>query len=196
MATQSGAVNRGALLRSIPSGLPGFSWEVPAPDANRQLLWVQIGFDWHFNGWKSEWPKNTGSSDKRVEGSLRWLWYLTGHPQLFPDAPILLSDSDGFDFYTSIPPGGRGWDVGWLAPAKEGVFTNVPDKQDEQNTSPLQRLLSLKQGNTLKLWHALDIRDKTPVSGVIWPWGPKTLFYVYAYVAMASPVVGEEWEVG
>ncbi len=196
MATQSGVVGRGALLRHLPSGMLGFRWEVPAPDASRQLLWIQIRFDWHFNGWKSEWPRNTGSRSTRVEGSLRWLWYLTGHPQFFPDAPILLADSDKFEFYTSIPPGGRGWDVGWITPAKEGVFTAVPDKQDERNSSPLERLLSLQRGNTLELWHVLDAQNRTPASGTIWPWGPTTLFYTYAYVALASPGAGEEWEVG
>ncbi len=60
----------------------------------------------------------------------------------------------------------------------------------------LHRLLSLQRGTTLELWHAFDIQDQTPASGLIWPWGPTTLLYVYAYVAMASPVVGEAWEVG
>lgn len=193
---QSGTVNRGAALRFSTLGLPGFRFQVPAPDPNRTLLWVWMGFDWFFNGWKSSWPENTGSSSKRVEGSLRWVWYLTGHPHIFADPPIVLSDGDGYEFYTSVPPGGAGFDVGWLARKKEGVFTSVPDKLDASNTSPLHRLMSLKQGNTLELWFAMDIQDKTPTGGIIWPWGPNTLFYSYAYGEMLTGPVSDPWTLG
>jgi hypothetical protein len=192
----SGTVARGAALRNLTLGLPGFRFQVPAPDANRTLLWVSMGFDWFFNGWQSSFPKNTGSSSKRIEGSLRWLWYLTGHPQIFADPPILLSDSDGYEFYTTLPPGGAGFDVGWLTRKKEGVFTDVPDKQDPENTSPLQRLLSLKQGTTLELWFAMDIQDQTPSGGFIMPWGPNTLCYTYAYAELLGGIAAEPWTAG
>lgn len=181
------AVRSPGARRNVARGLPGFSFDLHAPDPNRgELVWVEMRINWFFNGWKSEWPRNDKSTSVRFEGSVDWYWFLTGHPQFFDKAPILLTDGGHFSFYTSIPPGGRGFDVGWICPARSGIFTNVPDKQDERNLSPLDRLLSLQVGNVLKLWFAMDTRRASPEARHD-PWGADRIDWVYAYLVQDQP---------
>lgn len=179
---EAGSVARGALQRrNVAQGLSGFSFAMPIPDPNRELLWAELRIIWFFNGWKSEWPKNTSSSSLHVEGSVDWYWFLTGNPFHFDEAPIFLTDGGHFEFETSVSPGARGFDVGWISPARSGIFTNEPDKQDERNLSPLQRLLSLRVDDELKIWFAMETRRESPWASHN-PWGANRLEYVYAYI--------------
>jgi hypothetical protein len=167
-------------------GVAGFAWDVPAPDPSLgTCVWATISFDWAFYGGQSDTPKNFGDQTMRIYGSVDWYWYLTGHPQIFPAAPIFLTDGGQYSFYMDVAPGDGGFDVGWLTPPRAGSYSNKPDKTDASMTSPLQRLLSTDVNGVLKLWFAVDFRNQTPLTATIGnPWGPNTLYWSYAY---ASP---------
>jgi hypothetical protein len=192
LSVESGVAARGPILRNAADGLPGFRWDVPAPEAGRTVLWASLGFDWQFYEWSSLSMPNHSDRKVFVDGSLDWRWMLTGVPSLFPDAPVFLEGAGHFTFNTFIGPGGDSFDVGWLAPPVSGTFSSTPDKTDASMTSPLQRLLAMTRGGVLKLWFAMDFEhvryrldngnDRT--TGYLIDGGPKTIFYAYAY---ASP---------
>jgi hypothetical protein len=195
VSIQSGVARRKSLLRNAADGLPGFRWDVPLPDPQRTLLWASLSFDWQFYEWKSLNLLNRTSRKIFVEGSLDWRWLLTGHPQVFPVAPIFLSGAGHFTFNTFISPGADGFDVGWLAPAASATFSSEVDKTDASMTSPLQRLLAMADGGVLKLWFAMDFQNlrykldngNDLTHGYTLDGGPETLYYAYAY---ASPFAG------
>jgi hypothetical protein len=166
---------------------------VPAPDPSRTVLWATLAFDWTFYGWRSDSPKNDGDQSFRFEGSLDWVWLLTGHPQIFSAAPIFLTDGGQYSFYMDLAPGVSGFDVGWLTPPMSGYYSAQPDKTDASMTSPLQRLLAMNVNGVLMLWFALDIRNQMG-GGWIYKWGPDTLYYAYAYaVPLVSMASEEPW---
>jgi len=177
---QSGLVQRGALQTNAADHLPGFRWDVPAPQFNRILAWAAIWFDWQFWRWYSLGVKNTTSHSVHIDGSVDWRWVLTGNPFFFSDPPILMEDSGHFTFETFIPAGGDGYDVGWLVPPKGETFMAGP---------ALSQLLSLRQGSTLRLWFGVDLQHPMlhssgglSGSGYAMGGGPNTLYYQYAYV--------------
>jgi len=131
----------------------------------------------------------------RVAGmGFDWVWLLTGHPSIFSTAPIFLTDGGTYSTYTSVSPGGAGWDVGWLTPPSSGIYSSEPDKLDASMTSPLQRLLAMNVNGVLELWFALDIRNQKG-GGSIYKWGPDHLYYAYAYaVPMATVASDEPWK--
>ena len=145
--------------------------------------------DWQFYDWSSNLLTNPTDHNIHVNGSLVWIWFLTGHPQIFPNAPEFLTDGALFSFETFVVPGTNGgWDAAWLAPAKSGTFSSVPDKIDDSGSSPLSRLLAMDQNGVLRLWFAMDFRNpqvnEAGLSGSH-GWtidgGPDTLYYTYAY---------------
>jgi hypothetical protein len=193
VSLESGLVRRGPLAVNAADQLPGFRWDVPAPDPRRRLAWAAIWFDWQFWRWYSFSLKNNGSHSVHVDGSVDWRWVLTGNPFLFDDPPILMEDSGHFTFETFIVPGGDGYDVGWLVPPKGETFMAAPGP----GPSPLSRLLSLRQGGTLWLWFGVDLQNPTlhfsgPLSGGGYAMGggPNTLYYQYAY---SGPALTANW---
>jgi hypothetical protein len=193
VSVESGLVSRGAVLRNAATGLPGFRWDVPAPDPGKTVLWASLAFDWTFYGWRSDWPRNDGDQSFRFYGSLEWIWLLTGHPEVFSSAPIFLTAGGDYSFYMDLAPGASGFDVGWLTPPLSRNFSAQPDKMDASMTSPLQRLLAMNVNGVLMLWFALDIRNQQP-PGYIYKWGPDTLYYAYAYaVPLVNLQSAEPW---
>jgi hypothetical protein len=196
LSVESGLAARGPALRNAADGLPGFRWDVPAPEAGRTVLWASLGFDWQFYEWSSLSMPNHSDHKVFVDGSLDWRWMLTGVPSLFPDAPVFLEGAGHFTFNTFIGPGGDSFDVGWLAPAVSGTFSSTPDKTDASMTSPLQRLLAMTSGGVLKLWFAMDFEhvryrldngnDRT--TGYVLDGGPTTIYYAYAYASALTTV--------
>ena len=193
--TRSGTVPRGPLVRNAADGLSGFRWDVPAPDPRWTVLWASISFDWQFYSWRSLGVHNNTSNSVHVDGSLDWQWFLTGNPFVFEYAPIFLIDSGHYAFETFIVPDASGWEVGWLAPPRSDTY---PSTAGDPNTpSPLSQLLAMRQGSVLRLWFAMRFTNVHvayggPVSGSR-GWaigdGPTTLYYTYAYAAMARPEV-------
>jgi hypothetical protein len=186
-------VHRGALQVNAADSLPGFRWDVPAPEPRRRLAWAAIWFDWQFWRWYSLGLKNITDHNVHIDGSVDWRWVLTGHPQVFPNPPILMEDSGHFTFETFIVPGGDGYDVGWLVPPKGETFMAGPAP------SPLSQLLSLRQGGTLFLWFGVDLQNAMlhhagGLSGGGWAMGggPNTLYYQYAYIGPPLPIA--DWE--
>src|SRR5260221_890072 len=190
VSVKSGLVSRSASLQpfNIATGLAGFAWDVPAPDPSLgTVVWATISFDWAFYGWQSGTPRNDGDQSIRIYGSVDWIWYLTGHTQVFPTAPIFLSDGGRYTFYMDLAPGVGGFDAGWLTPPRSGSYSNQADKTDASMTSPLQRLLAMNVNGVLKLWFAADYRNQTPHTATIgYPWGPNMLYYSYAYASPAQ----------
>ncbi len=189
LSIHSGVAGRSGFLRSNTDGLAGFRFDVPAPDPSLTCLWATISFDWQFYDWSSNLLTNPTDHNIHVNGSLVWIWFLTGHPQIFPNAPEFLTDGALFSFETFVVPGTNGgWDAAWLAPAKSGTFSSVPDKIDDSGSSPLSRLLAMDQNGVLRLWFAMDFRNpqvnEAGLSGSH-GWtidgGPDTLYYTYAY---------------
>jgi hypothetical protein len=195
LSIESGIAPRAAVALNAADGLPGFRWDVPLPDPKRTLLWASLAFDWQFYEWKSLGLHNGTNRKIFVEGSLDWRWLLTGHPQVFPVAPVFLQGAGHFTFNTFISPGADGFDVGWIAPQASATFSSEPDKTDASMTSPLQRLLAMKSGGVLKLWFAMDFQHarykldngNDHTGGYTIDGGPKTIYYTYAY---GSPIAG------
>jgi hypothetical protein len=188
---KSGIVSRGEMLLRGRKRLPGFRWDVPAPDPSLgTVLWATLGFDWVFYSWRSTYPKNYSDQKIRFNGSLQWVWLLTGHPDVFPAAPIFLTDGGLYSFYWDLAPGDAGFDVGWLTPPLSGYYSSQPDKIDPSMTSPLQRLLAMNVNGVLMLWFAWDIRNQ--VGGGTIDGGPNVLYYSYAYAAAAGSMASEQ----
>jgi hypothetical protein len=193
ISIESGLVNRGDALRST-ADVAGFRFDVPAPDPTRTVVWASLAFDWQFYEWTSLSISNDTSDRINVDGSLYWSWYLTGNPFVFPRSWVYLSENGPFSFNTFIPPGGNGFDVGWLTWPLSQTYSPVPDKTDASMTSPLQRLLAMTSGDVLMLWFAMDFQNivyrldggNDITSGYIINGGPQTLYYAYAYSSMAS----------
>jgi hypothetical protein len=187
-------VNRGGVLRNAANGLPGFRWDVPAPETGRTVLWASLAFDWQFYEWASLSIPNDTSNSIFVDGLLDWRWLLTGNPFVFSSAPIFLTDGGRFTFNTFIARGGDGFDVGWLAGPQSRTYTSIPDKTDASMSSPLSRLLAMTSGGALMLWFGMDFRNlryrlndgPDITAGYILNGGPHTLYYAYAYSSMAS----------
>jgi hypothetical protein len=191
VSVKSGIVSPSGTLLIGATGLSGFRWDVPAPDPSLgTVLWATLGFDWTFYSWRSDYPKNDGDQKIRFDGSLQWVWLLTGLPDIFPAAPIFLTDGGLYSFYMDLAPGDAGFDVGWLTPPLSGYYSSQPDKIDPSMTSPLQRLLATNVNGVLKLWFALDIRNQ--VGGGFIYGGPNVLYYSYAYAAAAGSMASQQ----
>src|SRR5205807_7258527 len=107
VSVKSGLVSRGEGPQpQIDIGGAGFAWDVPAPDPTLGIVvWATISFDWAFYGWQSDTPKNNSDHKIRINGSVDWIWYLTGNPYVFPAAPIFLTDGGEYTFYMDLAPG-------------------------------------------------------------------------------------------
>lgn len=129
VSVKSGIVSRSGMPFLGAKRLPGFRWDVPAPDPSLgTVLWATLGFDWVFYSWRSNYPKNDGDQKIRFNGSLQWIWLLTGHPDIFPAAPIFLTDGGLYSFYMDLAPGDAGFDG--LAHASPFRLLLVPTGQD------------------------------------------------------------------
>jgi hypothetical protein len=192
VTVKSGLASRGAFLRSGKWGTSGFRLDMPAPDPRMgTVVWATMSFDWAFYGWQSNIPINYSDHSVRINGSVDWNWFLTGHPAIFPTAPIFLSDNGRYTFYMDLAPGEGGFDAGWLTPPRSGSYSNEPDKTDASMTSPLQRLLAMNVNGALMLWFAVDYENQTPRTSIGYPWGPNTLHYAYAYVNPVGTMANE-----
>ena len=173
------------------AGLPGYAFDVPAPAPYRRLLWASISTPWQYWEWDGWGPSNDSSASLRIQGSVSWLWVLTGNPSVFPDAPELMSNGGEFEFYTSIPANGSGFAAAWLDEPHEKAFARVSPIKGAP--SPLGQLLSVLDGEVLRLWIALDFQG-AKLDGIDWAgpgafWGgPQSISVVYAYLGPPLPV--------
>ena len=172
------------VLPNSATGQPGWAFDVPAPDPRRVLLWATISLPWQYWEWSGEWG-NDSSSDVRIDGSVDWLYFLTGNPFYFPGySPVFLGASGHFTFYTLVPPGNVGFDVAWLVEPNDDTvssYTPVPNQPSE-----LSFLLSTKVGDVLKLWFGLNVFNpevnRQPWYGPGWfNGGAQSIDVVYAY---------------
>ena len=193
----SGSVHRRGFLRNSADGLAGWPFDVPAPDPHLPILWATMSFDWQFYEWSSNILYNNSDHNVPVTGSLVWIWFLTGHPEVFPNAPEFLTAGAQFTFETFVAPGAGGWDVGWLAEPRTGTYSSTPDKIDDSGSSPLSRLLAVERNGALLLWFAMDFRNITlhenglqGSHGWVIDGGPDTLYYTYAYGSSPSATYG------
>jgi hypothetical protein len=177
-------------LPNSATGQPGWAFDVPGPDPGRLLLWASISLPWQYWEWSGEWG-NDLSSDVRIDGSVDWLYFLTGNPYYFPGySPTFLGASGHFTFYTLVPPGNAGFDVAWLVEPNEDTkssYTPFPDQPSE-----LSILLSTQVGDVLKLWFGLNVFNPEVNAQ---PWygpgsfngGAQSIYVVYAYSGSPLP---------
>lgn len=171
--------------------LPGWAFDIPAPDPRERLLWMEISTPWQFWEWSGSWY-NDSSNDIRIDGSVDWLWYLGANPNYISGyLPTFLSGQGHFTFYTLVPPGDVGFDVAWLVDPNDQTFTDysvVPGQ-----LTALEDLLSTKVGDALRLWLSLGFFNPK-INGNMWNgpgWfngGTQSINVVYAYSGVPLPV--------
>lgn len=190
---QSHTVQRTMESKAFAAEAEGAGWafDVPAPDPGSRLLWVEISTPWQFWEWSSSWG-NDSSNDVRIDGSVDWLWNLGANPNFFSGYLLSFMGGNGhFTFYTLVPPGNAGFDVGWLADPDDQTFTNYSPVPNQP--TGLSDLLSTQVGDALRLWFSLDVFNPE-INGSTWygpGWfngGTQSLNVVYAYSGPPRPV--------
>jgi hypothetical protein len=127
----------------------GMSYTIDAPPPG-QVLWYSFFIDWQMWTWNSWGPHNSSNKQMRVDFSLNWRWELIANPFFFPDPlPLFMTDFGHYAFYSSVAPGGSGFNAGWIVPAKSVVLT-ADSKESDPN--PLQLLLGTNVNGNLRLW--------------------------------------------
>jgi hypothetical protein len=193
--TESGVVHRSGRLRGAPRG-SGWRWDVPAPPAGK-VLWVYFAFDWQIFTWDSWGPGNNSSSQLRVDFGITWAWNLMTNPYVFPQPnPVFLQDAGRYEFYSSVPPGGSGFNAAWIAPARSVTLT--PDSK-ESNPNLLALLLQSRRNGIFPLWSSIAFSDEIinghEAHGYTIDGGADTLYYAYAviprYIDVPDVNVGE-----
>jgi hypothetical protein len=170
--------------------VPGWAFDVPGPDPGARLLWVEISTPWQFWEWSGSWS-NDSSNDVRIDGSVDWLWQLGANPNYFSGyLPSFMSGTGHFTFYTLVPPGDVGFDVGWLADPNDQTFTDYTPVPGQPTA--LSDLLSTKVGDALRLWLSLGFFN-AEINGKTWygpGWfngGTQSIDVVYAYAGPPRP---------
>jgi len=180
--THSGLVHRAGRLRGAPRGA-GWRYDVPAPPPGK-VLWMYFAFDWQIYTWNSWGPSNNSSNQLRVNFGISWSWKLKTNPYVFPQPqPVFLQDSGRYEFYSSVPPGGSGFNAAWIAPARSATLT--PDSK-ESDPNPLTLLLQSRRNGVFPLWFALDFSNEIingrEAAGYTLDGGADTLYYGYAVI--------------
>ena len=98
-----------------------------------------------------------------------------------------MTDSDRYEFYSSVAPGGSGFNAAWIVPARSVTLT--PDSK-ESNPTPLALLAGTQVNGQLGLWFRANcsnlIVNGRQASGYTvngWPYG-----LCWSYAVMLSPL--------
>jgi hypothetical protein len=129
-------------------GVSFISMEAPPPG---QVLWLSLAINWHLFKWRrGNDPSNNSSRPMRVDFGSHWRWALITSPYT-TESILFMEDQGRYEHYTSIPPGGKGFDVSWLVPAR--TLTLTPDSKVSDPT-PLELLLRTQVDG----WFHLQLR--------------------------------------
>lgn len=177
-----------------PIGWSGWSGSMTAPPPGAQVLWVSFSVPWQLYTWNSWGPGNNSNTSRRVGFGISWQWRIVPNPYYFPEPlPVFIGDSGRHEFYTSVPPGGSGFNTAWIAPARTKTLT--PDSK-ESDPTPLQLLLSANQNGTIPLWFALRfsnaVIDGQEARGYTVNDGTGDFYWSYAYVPARVPIIGPD----
>lgn len=189
---QSGLARRASRFFGPPIGWSGWAGSMPAPPPGSQVLWVTFSVDWQIYTWKSWGPANNSDRVRRVDFGVSWRWRITPNPYYVPEPlPEFIGDSGRHEFYTSVVPGGSGFDAAWIAPARSKTLT--PDSK-ESDPTPLQLLLSAERNGVIPLWFGLNFSnlliDGHEAHGyTIWG-GAEDFYWSYAYTMARRPGAG------
>jgi hypothetical protein len=188
----SGIARNVGQLYNSPFGWWGQAYQIEAPPPG-QVLWFTLAFNWQIYHWNAAGPANNSDRELRVNFGASWRWELVPHPQLFPEPlPRFMADSDRYEFYSSVAPGGSGFDVAWIVPARSATLT--PDSK-ESDPTPLELLLRSQLNGQIRLWlrgqtSDLIVNGQDPhfafaIGGV-----PDGLYWSYAVALSRIPDVG------
>jgi hypothetical protein len=137
-------------ITAIPrwTGWSGESYVIPAFPPG-QVAWMAFSIGAQILTLQSPAPANGSHSNLRVDFDLEWRWELIANPFYFPEPRARFATEFGrFVFYTSIPPGGHGFDAAWIVPGQTTVITG----SKESDPSPLELLLATKVDGAYRLW--------------------------------------------
>jgi hypothetical protein len=146
---QSGIAHDSGQLYNAPVGWWGMAYKIDAPPPG-QVLWFTLAFNWQIWTWNCFGPGNDSSSQKRVDFGASWRWELIANPYYFPEPlPRFMTDFGRYEFYSSVSPGGSGFNAAWIVPARSVTLT--PDSK-ESDPTPLELLLGTQVSGKLRVW--------------------------------------------
>ena len=103
-----------------------------------------------------------------------------------------MEDGGRYEFYSSVPPGGSGFNASWIVPPKTNTLT-ADSKETDPN--PLQLLLATKVGEGLRLWWRGTVSDprvngQSPYGGWLLTGWPGDIYWSCAVVPPRLPDLG------
>lgn len=144
----SGTAQRDPMAIPRWEGWSGVPYLIPAFPPG-EVLWLSFAVGTQIFTVDSPQPANTSNSSLRVDFSVEWRWELTANPFYFPEPRARFATEFGWhDFYTSVPPGGHGFDAAWIVPGQTTVITG----SKESDPSPLELLLATLVNGYYRLW--------------------------------------------
>jgi hypothetical protein len=169
----------------------GQTYTIDAPPPGK-VLWYSFFINWQIWSWSSSGPQNGSSSQLRVDLAATWRWELIANPYLFPEPQArFMTDFGRYESYTSVPPGGSGFNVSWVVPSKS-VTLSADSK--ESDPTPLEMLLATKVDGNLRLWWRGTMSDQIIND---WEYGfplgfgrPDEIYWSCAVVPPRLPDVG------
>jgi hypothetical protein len=144
----SGIARRDVTVSPRWQGWSGEAYAIPAfPPGD--IVWMAFSIGTQIFTLHSPGPINGSSGNLRVDFNLEWRWELIANPFYFPEPRARFATDFGrFGFYTSVPPGGNGFDAAWIVPGQ----TTVISDSKENDPSPLEQLLATKVDGFYRLW--------------------------------------------
>jgi hypothetical protein len=134
----------------------GRIYTIDAPPPGR-VLWFSFFTSWQIWNWNCYGPYNDSNTQLHVDFGISWRWELIANPFFFPEPlPRFMTDFGRHEFYSSVPPGGSGFDASWILPSR--TVTLTPDSK-ESDPTPLQLLLATNVNGNLRLWWRGTLSD-------------------------------------
>jgi hypothetical protein len=168
IVTLSGIANRHDTMFTSATW-PGHAYSIP--EFPGEVIWLAFTVPTQVFTLHSPGPTNNTSSDLRADFSVGWGWELIANPFIFPEPRArFASDFGTYDFYSSVPPGGHGFDAAWIVPAQTTIITD----SKEHDPSPLEQLLATKVNGEYRLWFRhkvteLTVNNEKSIFGTITP---------------------------
>lgn len=169
----------------------GRVYTIDAPPPGK-VLWYSFFINWQVWSWNSRGPYNGSGSQLRVDFGVSWRWELIANPYYFPEPlPRFMTDFGRHEFYSSVPPGGSGFNASWIVPSR--TVTLAADSK-ESDPTPLALLLSTRVDGNLRLWWRGSMSDLVvngqEAHGYTGGGWPGDIYWACAVVPSRVPDVG------